>query len=205
MRPQLVPLQKFLRAQEVFRDDRRQVAVVGGLHGLHICSWVPVPARPYTQDGVPLYEFAPPLTGLSWEPCGQLDLGSSTKCHPYWGPQSKPTTEVPESAPLGWITESVNTTVSAGSDLAITSEVQKVKTQFEDTLDAFTAFSGVACFPVVHDSGASITLHPRSFRDMLLRKGCRPVVVGHKRVCTEGFTGSPVITIVPIYGFPLRL
>ena len=68
LRPLLAPLQKFLRAQEVFRDDRRQVAMVGGRHGFHVCSWVPVPTRPYSRDGVPIDDFAPPLTGLPWEP-----------------------------------------------------------------------------------------------------------------------------------------
>ena len=79
------------------------------------------------------------------------------------------------------------------------SYVPKAKTQFENTLEAFTAFCGEACFPVIYDSGASITLHPTSYREMLLRKGFRPTLVGHRQVCTEGFTCSPAVTKVPIY------
>ena len=50
-----------------------------------------------------------------------------------------------------------------------------------------------------------MTLHPRAFREMLIRKGFRPTLVGHRRVCTEGFTGAPVLTTVPIYEFPVWL
>jgi hypothetical protein len=60
LRPQLSPLQRFLRAQQVFRDDRRQVALVGGQHGFHVCTWIPIPSRPYSKDGVSMYDFALP-------------------------------------------------------------------------------------------------------------------------------------------------
>ena len=202
LRPLLVPLQKFLRAQEVFRDDRRQVAMVGGRHGFHVCSWVPVPTRPYSRDGVPLYDFAPPLTGLPWEPCGNLDLGLSTKCRPYWGPHFL---SVPEETTSDFATSTDTTVNSASESDSDDVYMPKAKTQFENTLDAFTAFCGDACFPVVYDSGASITLHPTSYREMLIREGFKPALVGHRKVCTEGFTGAPVVTTVPIYELHLRL
>ena len=194
LHPQLVSLQRYLRALQVFRDDRRQVVLVGGIHGFHVCSWVPVPNRPYSQDGVPLYDFVAPLTGLPWEPCGQLDLGSPSKLHPFldysdYTPATKTTDNLPDSQ---------NSEISC--DLIL-----HAKTLFESSLDAFTAFSGEACFPVLHDSGASITLHPRSFRERLLKKGVCPKLVGERKVCTEGFTGLPIIATVRIFEFPLRL
>ena len=149
-----------------------------------------MPERPYSRDGVPLYEFAPPLTGSPWEPCGQLDLGSSSKLPPALTSHSP--ADLPESTTDGEVPVSDATVFSA-------------KTMFESTLDSFTAYSGEAFFPVLHDSGASLTLHPRSYREMLLKKGVQPQLVGERRVSTKGFTGSPVIGTVKIYEFPLQL
>ena len=151
---------------------------------------------------MPLYDFASPLTGLPWEPCGQIDLGPSTKSRPYWGPQLSNPSGVISSKGPATLSESMNVTSDGNEEEPY---VPKAKTQFENTLEAFTAFCGEACFPVIYDSGASVTLHPTSYREMLLRKGFRPTLVGHRQVCTEGFTGSPVVTTVPIYELHLRL
>ena len=86
LHPDLKLLQRFLRSQKLFRDDRRQVVLVGGLHGFHVCTWIPLSSRPYSRDGVPMFDFVPSLTGLSWEPCGQIDLGSHTKVCRFWVP-----------------------------------------------------------------------------------------------------------------------
>jgi hypothetical protein len=56
------------------------------------------------------------------------------------------------------------------------------KIWFESTRDAFTAFCGDACFPVLYNYGSSITLHPRSFREMLVQKGFQAQQVGPKDV-----------------------
>ena len=122
-----------------------------------------MPERPYSRDGVPLYEFVPPLTGSPWEPCGQLDLGSSSKLPPTLTPHS--------SADLSEPPTDCKAPTSAAT-------VFSAKTMFESTLDSFTAYSGEAFFPVLHDSGASLTLHPCSYREMLLKKGVQPKLVG---------------------------
>jgi hypothetical protein len=79
------------------------------------------------------------------------------------------------------------------------------KIWFESTRDAFTAFCGEACFPVLYDYGSSLTLHPRSFREMLARKGYQPKQVGTRAVSTSGFSGAPVVGSVPIYCLNIRL
>jgi hypothetical protein len=82
LRPQLTPLQRFLRSQQVFWDDRRQVALVGGIHGFHVCTWVPFPTRPYSRDGVSLYDFASPLRDSHGNPAVRSTWGSPPRLYP---------------------------------------------------------------------------------------------------------------------------
>ena len=60
-------------------------------------------------------------------------------------------------------------------------------------------------FPVLYNYSSSITLHPRSFREMLSRKDYQPKQVGTRAVATSGFSGAPVVGSVPIYCLHLRL
>jgi hypothetical protein len=130
----------------------------------------------------------PPLLGLTWEPCGQIDLGLPSK-------GSSIVNLIPESFSDPTIVNLVSLDPS----------VYPVKVLFESSLDAFSAFCGDACFPVLYDYGSAITLHPRSFREMLLRKGFRAKQVGSRKVSTIGFTGSPLTDTVAIYELELRL
>ena len=196
-------LQRFLRAQKIFRDERRQVAFAGGLHGFHLCTWLPLPTIPYSKDGIPMFDFVPSLTGPSWEPCGQIDLGSHSKVSRFWianpiGSSSDSATQPGSSTDqLPTNAETVNTL----SDPAVPTE----KILFESKLDAFTAFCGEACFPVLYDYGSSLTLHPRSFRERIVQQGFRPTLIGSRIISTHGFTGEPIVGPVPIYEFKLRL
>ena len=84
-----------------------------------------MPERPYSRDGVPLYEFVPPLTGSPWEPCGQLDLGSSSKLPPARALTPDLSANLPE------LTTDCEVLISDAT-------VFSAKTMFESTLDSFT-------------------------------------------------------------------
>jgi hypothetical protein len=156
------------------------------------------PLDPTQETAFLRYDFVPPLTGLPWEPSGQIDLGDCDKFV-----QVNTDSDYPGVPPNSGPEPPTNPVNVASADPI--EEMMTPKIWFESTRDAFTAFCGEACFPVLYDYGSSITLHPRSFREMLVRKGFQAQQVGAKRMSASGFAGAPVIGSVPIYELSLRL